>query len=152
ELEKVVAFYYKQERELYVEVDGLASDIDYVENYEETFVSARRLSSASGINKPLSRRRSRRGSRASRTSLPERDRQVSFPENQALSSEPDEVSQADPAAPAEDSDDGSYDGGSIWINPESQQHQRETFRHRCVDIFVRLSDLKSYVALNFTAF
>ncbi|KAF8977793.1 low-affinity phosphate transporter [Entomortierella lignicola] len=40
ELEKIGLFYYEKERELYVEVEALASDIDFVENVDPT-ISAR---------------------------------------------------------------------------------------------------------------
>ncbi|KAF9110638.1 low-affinity phosphate transporter [Mortierella sp. AM989] len=74
ELDKIVTFYYKKERELYAEVEALASDVQFVESIEHTFPiraessvggHTRRSSIESSNNK---RARSRRNSRASRRS------------------------------------------------------------------------------------
>ncbi|KAF9103977.1 low-affinity phosphate transporter [Mortierella sp. GBA35] len=69
ELEKIMSFYYKKERELYAEVDALASDIEFVENIDPSIPS--RLAS-SGSKTPHSgsvrRTRTRNNSRASRHS------------------------------------------------------------------------------------
>ncbi|KAI1316878.1 low-affinity phosphate transporter [Mortierella claussenii] len=79
ELDKIVTFYYKKERELYAAVEALAADIQYVESVEHTFAgrgivdrdfngghSHRRRSSSGGGS--LGRTRSRRNSRSSRRS------------------------------------------------------------------------------------
>lgn len=69
ELEKIMSFYFKKERELYAEVDALASDIEFVENFDPSVPS--RLASA-GSKVPhggtVRRTRSRNNSRASRHS------------------------------------------------------------------------------------
>jgi phosphate transporter len=69
ELEKIMTFYFKKERELYAEVDALAADIEFVENFDSSIPS--RLAS-SGSKVPHSgsvrRTRSRNNSRASRHS------------------------------------------------------------------------------------
>lgn len=75
ELEKIVTFYYKKERELYAEVEALASDVEFVENVDPN-VSTRMSGSghlAGGHPKTLTsgsvrRTRTRNNSRASRGS------------------------------------------------------------------------------------
>jgi len=75
ELEKIVTFYYKKERELYAEVEALASDVEYVENFDPS-VSTRMSGSGhlagGGPKTPASggvrRTRTRNNSRASRGS------------------------------------------------------------------------------------
>ncbi|KAG0273996.1 low-affinity phosphate transporter [Linnemannia exigua] len=69
ELEKIMSFYFKKERELYAEVDALASDIEFVENFD-TSIPTRHASS--GTKAPNSgsvrKQRTRNNSRASRHS------------------------------------------------------------------------------------
>ncbi|KAK3844885.1 MAG: SPX domain-containing protein [Linnemannia gamsii] len=69
ELEKIMSFYFKKERELYAEVDALASDIEFVENFDHSIPT--RLAS-SGSKAPNSgsvrKQRTRNNSRASRHS------------------------------------------------------------------------------------
>ncbi|KAF9919111.1 low-affinity phosphate transporter [Lobosporangium transversale] len=70
ELEKILTFYYKKERELYVEVEALASDIEFAESVDPSIPS--RLGGSCTHPKPNSggsrRTRSRTNSRASRRS------------------------------------------------------------------------------------
>ncbi|KAG0288065.1 low-affinity phosphate transporter [Linnemannia gamsii] len=69
ELEKIMSFYFKKERELYAEVDALASDIEFVENFDPT-IPSRLASSGTKVphGGPVRRTRSRNNSRASRHS------------------------------------------------------------------------------------
>ncbi|KAF9433188.1 low-affinity phosphate transporter [Entomortierella beljakovae] len=73
ELDKIVSFYYKKERELYVELDAIEADVQYVESIEQTFSSrsnsihgGHTRSSTGASNSKWTR--SRRNSRASRRS------------------------------------------------------------------------------------
>lgn len=73
ELEKIVTFYYKKERELYAEVEALASDVEFVENFDPTIPARFVGPNATGNGKALSggsvrKGRTRQNSRASRTS------------------------------------------------------------------------------------
>ncbi|KAF9927151.1 low-affinity phosphate transporter [Linnemannia zychae] len=69
ELEKIMSFYFKKERELYTEVDALASDVEFVENFEPPLCS-RYIAHGSKVphSNGLRRQRSRNNSRASRHS------------------------------------------------------------------------------------
>ncbi|KAF9344604.1 low-affinity phosphate transporter, partial [Mortierella sp. AD094] len=88
ELDKISTFYYKKERELYAEVEAIASDVQYIESVEHTFPvrvesglggHSRRSSTGAGAEAHSRRSstgagsikwaRSRRNSRASRRSI-----------------------------------------------------------------------------------
>ncbi|KAH7058395.1 SPX domain-containing protein [Linnemannia elongata] len=69
ELEKIMSFYFKKERELYAEVDALASDIEFVENFDHPIPSRLAGSGSKALNSGSVRKtRSRNNSRASRHS------------------------------------------------------------------------------------
>ena len=69
ELEKIISFYFKKERELYAEVDALASDIEFVENFDPSIPSRHASSGFKAPNSGIVRKtRSRNNSRASRHS------------------------------------------------------------------------------------
>lgn len=73
ELERIVTFYFKKERELYAEVEALASDVEFVEHFDPT-IPARLAGSGPSSAKSLSggsvrRGRTRQNSRASRRSI-----------------------------------------------------------------------------------
>ncbi|KAI1290656.1 low-affinity phosphate transporter [Mortierella claussenii] len=76
ELEKIMTFYYKKERELYAEVEALAADVEFVENVDPA-IPARLAGSAGPItnhHRPsisggsVPKTRTRKNSRASRRS------------------------------------------------------------------------------------
>jgi len=74
ELEKIVTFYYKKERDLYAEVEALASDVEFVENFDPSIPARFAASTAAGNGKNLSgasvrKGRTRQNSRASRRSI-----------------------------------------------------------------------------------
>ncbi|KAG0355743.1 low-affinity phosphate transporter, partial [Gamsiella multidivaricata] len=74
ELEKIVTFYYKKERELYSEVEALAVDVEFVENFDPVVTG--RLASSGIVNQGktvsggnVRRTRTRNNSRGSRGSV-----------------------------------------------------------------------------------
>lgn len=68
ELEKIMTFYFNKERELYSEVEALASDIEFVENFDLPITSRLTGSGSKALSGSVRRTRSRNNSRASRHS------------------------------------------------------------------------------------
>ncbi|KAG0252916.1 low-affinity phosphate transporter [Mortierella polycephala] len=66
ELEKILIFYYNKERELYAEVNALASDVEFAENFDPS--SHTRMGSTGGHGVNVRKGRTRNNSRASRGS------------------------------------------------------------------------------------
>ncbi|KAF9183031.1 low-affinity phosphate transporter [Haplosporangium sp. Z 767] len=66
ELEKIVMFYYSKERELFAEVNALASDVEFVENFDPSVHT--RMGSSGGHGGNVRKGRTRANSRASRGS------------------------------------------------------------------------------------
>ncbi|KAF8925073.1 SPX domain-containing protein [Dissophora ornata] len=181
ELEKIVTFYYKKERELYAEVEALAADVEFVENFDPV-VSGRIASSgdALGNNKvtggggSLGRARSRahQNGRTSRRSTIGRSGSWRYDEALAhanaespeTANELDRTptttsighgaassSATDVANNNEEEDDDDDDGKSMWFEPEMEE-ERLRYRHNCIEMFVNLSELQAYAKLNCTGF
>ncbi|KAF9572093.1 low-affinity phosphate transporter [Mortierella alpina] len=192
ELEKIVTFYYRKERELYAELEALSTDVEFVESIEQTFSyptmgGHSRVPTGSGSTR---RTRSRQHSRASRRSTTGRSGSWSYDAALALASEAatkasaakgplDEVQPAsgDPVTAGNgggstseatapnaalyqgqyrveddgDEDEDEDDTRSLWFEPEMEE-DRMRFRHNCIEMFVNLSELQSYVKLNLTGF
>ncbi|KAF9148041.1 low-affinity phosphate transporter [Linnemannia schmuckeri] len=90
ELEKIMSFYFKKERELYAEVDALASDIEFVENFDSSIPSRLASSGSKAPNSGSVRRtRSRNNSRASRHSTLARSGSWRYDEALALANAAD---------------------------------------------------------------
>ncbi|KAG0370560.1 Sodium:sulfate symporter transmembrane region-domain-containing protein [Gamsiella multidivaricata] len=132
ELDNVVSFYYKKEKEIYAEVEALVSDIQNVEHIfycrADTLLNGHRRSSTGGDS--TKRTRSRWDNRASRRSLQVRSGSWGHDAALALANEED-------------------DGKSLWFESEVEEDGMH-FRHRCIEIFIKLSELQAYVKLNST--
>ncbi|KAG0225625.1 low-affinity phosphate transporter [Actinomortierella wolfii] len=139
ELEKIVTFYYKKERELFGEVDNLATDIEYAENIDPTYLTTghRRRSSSVGSAKiqaanSLRRTRTRNNSRASRGST--LGRSGSWRYDEALA-----AANAAALKTAQEATDGTHPRGSTSevtatdaideIHEQQQQQQRQQPPH-----------------------
>ncbi|KAF9975206.1 low-affinity phosphate transporter [Actinomortierella ambigua] len=185
ELEKITTFYYKKERELFGEVETLASDLEYAENVDPGHQPGglRRRSSSVGSAKMLAansvrRTRTRNNSRASRGSTLGRSGSWRYDEALAAANaaalktaqevahgdethpvgSTSEITAADPveaqhdqAQNEDDEEEEEDDNRSLWFDPV-MENERMRFRHSCIDLFVNLSELQSYVKLNQTGF
>ncbi|RUS14540.1 SPX domain-containing protein, partial [Endogone sp. FLAS-F59071] len=153
ELRKIVNFYNKKEKELYEQVTLLEADVEDVERLDEGDQNLRRSSAdtsgpsnarQSTYTRQLSRARSR--SSASLTGRPVWQRRESFIEGTDTELPPNIITNN-----TEETDPEIHNTDSLWSDFEVQEH-RLIFKRRAVDLFVLLSELKSYVNLNLTAF
>lgn len=154
-LDKIVKFYAKKETELYDEMDELVGDFEFLNKHDEVIAAQlRRLSTISSGEENNNEERPH--IRSNTNQLPRRESNVegdSFLPANIISKN---VTDTDPiscenhtlggAMPAS----GSGSGGPMW--PRDAMYDIVELRKRTVDIFVLLSELKSFVALNLTAF
>ncbi|KAI8993417.1 SPX domain-containing protein [Pilobolus umbonatus] len=153
-LDKIVKFYAKKETELYDEMDELLGDFEYLNKHDVHLASeVRRLSS----HAPETLLEEDDHVRSNTNQLPRRESNVegdSFLPPNIISKN---VNDTDPAAefllPTDDStyhDPANANRLPMW--PREIMHDVVELRKRTVDLFVLLSELKSFVALNLTAF
>ncbi|GAA5805966.1 hypothetical protein HPULCUR_011493 [Helicostylum pulchrum] len=150
-LDKIVKFYAKKETELYDEMDELVGDFEYLNRHDAAIAAQlRRLSSVSSSE--FHTEESDRHIRSNTNQLPRRESNVegdSFLPANIISKN---VTDTDPenntvggAIPT-----SSSGRGPLW--PKDAMYDVAELRKRTIDIFVLLSELKSFVALNLTAF
>lgn len=151
-LDKIVKFYAKKETELYDEMNELIGDFEYL-NQHDAAVGAqlRRLSSVGqGEAQPEDIEGSRGEIRSNTNQLPRRESNVegdSFLPANIISTNvtgTDFEHQPTHIAPPNSA------RGPMW--PREVMDDVVELRKRTVDLFVLLSELKSFVALNLTAF
>lgn len=151
-LDKIVRFYAKKETELYDEMEELVGDFEYLNRHDTAVaMQLRRLSSTSG-EVSLGQVEQERAIRSNTNQLPRRESNVegdSFLPPNIISKN---VTDTDPAAlevPTHIPPPNSS-GDPMW--PREAIYDVVELRKRTVDLFVLLSELKSFVALNLTAF
>ena len=152
-LDKCVKFYAKKETELYDEMDELVGDFEYL-NRHDAAVSAqlRRMSSVTSGEISLDENEPR----SNTNQLPRRESTIegdSFLPANIISNN---VTGTDPASTDHTSATATHipppndARGPLW--PRETTYDVVELRKRTVDLFVLLSELKSFVALNLTAF
>lgn len=159
-LDKCVKFYAKKETELYDEMDELIGDFEYLNRHDVAVATQlRRLSSVTSGEASIEDIEHDRTIRSNTNQLPRRESNVegdSFLPANIISKN---VTGTDPAT----SDHIAIPGattthipppnsarGPLW--PREAMYDVVELRKRTVDLFVLLSELKSFVALNLTAF
>ncbi|CAB4397533.1 unnamed protein product [Rhizophagus irregularis] len=153
ELAKINAFYLNKEKELIEEVSRLISDIAVFENLEDN-VSIRSNSIAlsrsfqSGEGSHPRRRRSNSQLRRNRSTS---DAAVSFASSDDDDEEFNYSHQTDGARNSTDTDVMDNRLSYLWA-PSSLEEQRIRLKKRTIELFVWLSELKSFVSLNYTGF
>lgn len=152
-LDKIVKFYAKKETELYDEMDELVGDFEYLNRHDVAVAAQlRRLSTTSGVSIDQQEQEQDRAIRSNTNQLPRRESNVegdSFLPPNIISKN---VTDIDPAAlevPTHIPPPNSS-RGPMW--PRETIYDVVELRKRTVDLFVLLSELKSFVALNLTAF
>ncbi|KAG2207497.1 hypothetical protein INT47_004245 [Mucor saturninus] len=149
-LDKIVKFYAKKETELYDEMDELVGDFEYL-NRHDTAISAqlRRLSFVGGDDDAQEAH-----VRSNTNQLPRRESNVegdSFLPPNIISKN---VTDTDPidhrTSAATHIPPPNSARGPMW--PREAMYDVVELRKRTIDLFVLLSELKSFVALNLTAF
>ncbi|RUS13138.1 SPX domain-containing protein, partial [Jimgerdemannia flammicorona] len=169
ELHKITNFYTKKEKELYELVTLLEADVEDVEALDETQELRRRRSvtfdqqpqssylegsgSSTTTSPPrtaiASRQLSHSRSRSSLTTRPVWPRRESVIEGTDPELPPNIITSNTQATDPENQSLLCPD--SLWSDYEVQEH-RLIFKRRAVDLFVLLSELKSFVNLNLTAY
>lgn len=153
ELAKINAFYLNKEKELFEEVSKLISDIAVFENLEDN-VSIRSNSIAlsrsfqSGEGSHPRKRHSNSQLRRIRSTS---DAAVSFASSDEDDEEFNYSHQADGARYSTDTDVMDNRLSYLWA-PSSLEDQRIRLKKRTIELFVWLSELKSFVSLNYTGF
>ncbi|KAL1925238.1 uncharacterized protein VTP21DRAFT_121 [Calcarisporiella thermophila] len=182
ELQKCVNFYIKKEKELYVQLEALIMDVEYIEAQGEALGRRQSMAASNSLGERGGFARSQ--SQGLSSSLGSEEHiddtlslqpksgkirrssaggvRINLPSGYGL--ETSTASQAVDIPPrvryTEDSDSEnahtppgelSFYGRNLWDDYERYQ-QRLTFKHRIVDLFVLLSELKSFVNLNLQAF
>lgn len=147
-LDKIVKFYAKKETELYDEMDELIGDFEYLNRLDaDVGAQLRRLSFVGGEAQDNQ-------VRSNTNQLPRRESNVEgdsfLPPNiiskNVTDTDPvDHITSAATHIPPPNSA-----RGPMW--PREAMYDVEDIRKRTVDLFVLLSELKSFVALNLTAF
>lgn len=152
-LDKIVKFYAKKESELYDEMDELVGDFEYLNRHDAAVAcQLRRLSFVNGENSEPDPQ-----VRSNTNQLPRRESNVegdSFLPANIISKN---VTDTDPASTADYPPttpthiiSPNAGRGPLW--PREAMYDVVELRKRTVDLFVLLSELKSFVALNLTAF
>lgn len=155
-LDKCVKFYAKKETELYDEMDELVGDFEYLNRHDVAVAAQlRRLSTTSGEGS-IEESEHDRTIRSNTNQLPRRESNVegdSFLPANIISKN---VTGTDPASDhiaipgATHIPPSNSARGPLW--PREAMYDVVELRKRTVDLFVLLSELKSFVALNLTAF
>ncbi|KAF8934373.1 low-affinity phosphate transporter [Haplosporangium bisporale] len=104
ELEKILTFYYKKERELYAEVEALASDVEFVESVDPSTPNRCTASlphSGKALGGSVRKTRTRNNSRASRGSTLGRSGSWRYDEALALANEAAQTTAAEVAQSAD---------------------------------------------------
>jgi phosphate transporter len=142
-LDKIVKFYAKKETELYDEMNELIGDFEYLNRHDAAAAAQlRRLSFVNGEN----------SERSNTNQPPRRESNVegdSFLPANIISKN---VADTDPAADSTPTHITSPNAGRGPLWPRDAMYDVVELRKRTVDLFVLLSELKSFVALNLTAF
>lgn len=153
-LDKIVKFYAKKETELYDEMDELVGDFEHLNRHDAAIAAQlRRLSSVSSGE--FHTEESDRHIKSNTNQLPRRESNVegdSFLPANIISKN---VTDTDPISSENNTVGGaiptsSSGRGPLW--PRDAMYDVAELRKRTIDIFVLLSELKSFVALNLTAF
>jgi phosphate transporter len=150
ELEKIKVFYISKEKDLLEEVDKLISDYAVFENLEDN-VSIR--SNAYALSRSYQSQNSQRKSISSQRrnrSTSDVDANVSF----VSSDEEDaEIQPSNPSGKRRFSSEVDADNRFSYLwEPTSIEEERIRLKKRMIELFVRLSELKSFVSLNYTGF
>jgi phosphate transporter len=141
-LDKIVAFYAKKETEIYTELDQLVEAVNGLQSSVDTIPEDEEISSP--VRPTIPRRHSRRRSSISQPSGRFARRESTLEGESDL---PPTIITHNIA----DEQTGLLDS-SISLDFEDNEVALVELRKRAVDIFVLLSELKSFVALNLTAF
>lgn len=141
-LDKIVAFYAKKETEIFTELDQLIEAVNQLQSSVDTIPEDEEISSP--VRPTIPRRHSRRRSSISQPSGRFARRESTLEGESDL---PPTIITHNIA----DEQTGLLDS-SISLDFEDKEVALVELRKRAVDIFVLLSELKSFVALNLTAF
>ncbi|KAI9286110.1 SPX domain-containing protein [Umbelopsis sp. AD052] len=141
-LDKIVAFYAKKETEIYTELDQLIEAVNDLQSSIDTIPEDEEISSP--VRPTIPRRHSRRRSSISQPSGRFARRESTLEGESDL---PPTIITHNIA----DEQTGLLDS-SISLEYEDKEVALVELRKRVVDVFVLLSELKSFVALNLTAF
>jgi phosphate transporter len=153
ELLKINTFYLSKEKELFEEVSTLISDIAVFENLEDNVsihsnAIALSRSYQSGEGSQTRRINSNSQSRRNRSTS---DAAVSYASSDDDDDNEDYSHQTDGARHSTDTDVMDNRFSFLWT-PSSLEEQRIRLKKRTIELFVWLSELKSFVSLNHTGF
>ncbi|CAG8497733.1 7873_t:CDS:2 [Paraglomus occultum] len=148
ELDKITAFYLNKERELFEDVKNHLADVEFIEGLENTpalRAHGNLLSSSYDSSDSIPY-----GKGAAR------NRQRSISEASLVSSEDDfdaeeRTYMAGVSIPYGDDEGQLKNTGYFWARP-ALEAERIGLKKRTIELFVRLSELKSFVSLNQTGF